>query len=346
MRGSFVLAIALVTTLQGLALAQGTPGDTPTRETSWIPQSPRSARLLEPNPFDFTPLPELPQHYGFQLPEWANLGLLTVREAMMYFMAGFIPDPNGQEKPNPIEWPIDQFAIRVRDAMDRQTRFQILAQGVANLKYLGGSYYYTEIQTGAGVHIDLIDPNNPNAMLALRISPAYFEAAWIRLGTGAGTQVGGGTNALVPNSGALPSRFFLGSSVGVEASGHVGAFEPGARFYARPLWELGDEASVGKQDFGVSLYGSLYVRIGLNQLLGAASPSSVRMMITPTVAVFDRSTAIRDLTRWSGRNPMAIDPSRTVGDLTPIVQGTVYFDLRFNDPLTHAPRIDAFTGPR
>lgn len=335
------------------------PADAPLRDPA--PLRTQSAASDETSTSDFDagtqpPATDLGPHpdQGIKLPEWAVGGLLTVREAIMYFMNGFIPDPNGIEKPNPIEWPIDQFLVRIRDAHGAPTRFQVLGQGVANLKTLGRSYLYSEVQAGAGLQVDLIDPRNPDTMLALRLSPAYIEASWIRVTAGSGPTAGGTGDQMIRGAeGGLPSRVLAGSSAGFEASHRLEIQDlpliltPGARFYARPLWEVGDLAAIGgTRDSGVSLYGSVYVKVDLTPLLQSQGARDLRMSLTPAFAVFDRGQAIRDLVAWDGARRERPIAARGVGDLTPLWQGTLYFDLRFDETRIGRPRFDAFDGPR
>lgn len=291
----------------------------------------RKARLLELDP-----------------PEWLIQGLITVREAIAYFLKGSVPDLTGQEKPNAFEWPIDQFQLRIFGADGKPTRFAVIPQGVMNLKFLGGSYYYSEAQMGAGLHVDLLDPKDPTSVLALRVSPAYLEIAWVRLGAGAGRSVD--ENATLP-SGAipgLPSQLLLGGSVGLEAAKTFGAVTPGARVYARPLWAVANlDGTRGQNEFGVSAYASVYAKIELDQLLPKTVSDNLSISVTPSAAYFNRGSALGYLYAWDSTKEGLLGPQRSVGDMTPVFQGLLFIDIKERlRPAIKAAAFDGPTGPR
>lgn len=257
-------------------------------------------------------------------PAWLTLGLLTLRDAIAYFARGFVPDPNGQEKPNGFEWPIDQFVLGIE-----QSRFGAGVQGVMNLKSLGGSYLYSEAQMGLMGQVELVrmDPQDPeySHWLAVRLTPAHLEIAWVRLAAGA-------WSPQAPQAADLPFQTFFGMSAGAEGRVKLGdGLALGARAYARPLWEL--TTAGGDRDTGPDSAGHLMVYLKA-KLTPQNSPMQVSLM--PAVSYFQRNTGLRanDPLTPSALGPDApigpVENSRLPAQLSPVIQGTLWINFKFD----------------
>lgn len=245
-------------------------------------------------------LPQLTTFYyqptATGLPQWAKDLSQSVADVLKTFMSGLVPNPMGAEVPNPIERPVDQYVARLN------SRLGVVLQGVGNLKVLGGPFYFNDLNGGAGIQIDLVpqptDGSTPDTVLALRLSPLYGEIALIRLDAGGGYKP-------IP----MPTQIFIGTSFGIEASKRIGNFEPGARVYARPLWQV-----VNTDNSGVAVFGALFCRIFVKDL--KTHPGG-KLYITPTFSYYDKGTGLSEIYDWRviglQRQPAAL---RKIWELT------------------------------
>jgi hypothetical protein len=212
-----------------------------------------------------------------KLPPWVRPLAESLAEIIKQFFKGTIADPTGQEHPNPFENEIDQYVKQIASS-----RFQFLLAGAGSLRALNGPFYFNDMQGGLGVAYSITDPNDPTALLAIRVCPLYGEIAYVRVGTG---------GQPFPD---MPSRTMLGSSAGIDARVTLAQiFEPGARFYVRPLWAMD-----GDHDFGVSIYAAVYVNMRIDKVIGRKGLPEIRFR--PKFTYFDRGQAQRDVLQWNG----------------------------------------------
>lgn len=259
-------------------------------------------------------------------PNEIETGLGIVRDAIAYFVRGFVPDPTGAEKPNAFEWYVDQFGVRIKNPNGKNSRFQFAAGGSANNKDLGNSILFNQVQLTAGALIDVLDADNPNDTIQLRVFPAFLEMAWLRPATGS-------TSPYEPSA-QLPGRTLLGAGGGVEAAKTWGPVRAGARLDARPLIEVGDKDTVGPtRDTGVEMHGMIYTRIALDQILKDTLPRGVQLTLVPSIHYMRRSDALADLFRWNGSPGQPVQLGRRVGEISNVVQTMWYLDLVLTDPL-------------
>jgi hypothetical protein len=138
------------------------------------------------------------------------------------------------------------------------------------------------MQGGLGVAYSFTDPNDQTVLLALRVSPLYGEIAYVRVGAGAQSVAD------------MPSRAMLGSSAGIDARVTLAkVFEPGARIYIRPEWAMD-----GDHDFGLSVYGAVYVNMRIDKMLDKKGVPQVRFR--PKFTFFDRGNSQKDVLYWNG----------------------------------------------
>jgi hypothetical protein len=212
-----------------------------------------------------------------KLPPWVRPLAESLAEIIKQFFKGMIADPTGQEHPNPFENEIDQYVKQIA-----KTHFQFLLAGAGSLRALNGPYYFNDMQGGLGVAYSFTDPNDPTALLAIRVCPLYGEIAYVRVGSGGQS---------LPD---MPSRTMLGGSAGIDARVTLARiFEPGARFYVRPMWAMD-----GDHDFGVSIYAAVYVNMRIDKLIGRKGLPEIRFR--PKFTYFDRGLAERDVLNWAG----------------------------------------------
>ena len=235
----------------------------------------------------------------------ANKG---VAMALKEFLAGMMPDPDGNDWPNPDEYPIDQITAKLGDS-----KFRFLLQGVGNLKVLNGPILYNTIQGGAGIEYDLVSEGTDyehRTLVALRISPLYAEMGVIRMSSG---------GQLTPN---LPTDLFVGSSFGLEIYKRMGIFQPGIRAYARPEVEVG-----GSGASGVSLYGSVYCLIHIKDIDWAPGPDGAKatLRLRPELSYFDRGAQQADLYAWGKDQGVP----RTLEDIRHVYQGMLYLEIKY-----------------
>jgi hypothetical protein len=70
---------------------------------------------------------------------------------------------------------LEALLIRIRSS-----RFQMALEGGSDLEWLGADLYLNELQGSLGIQIDLLDPNRPDLKLAVRLSPATIDIAWVQ----------------------------------------------------------------------------------------------------------------------------------------------------------------------
>ncbi len=85
-----------------------------------------------------------------------------------------LTDQSWQNSPAPFLPRLEALLIRIRSS-----RFQLALEGASDLRWVGSELFLTEAHGAIGIQIELIDPARTDLKIAIRLSPAFVEVAWI-----------------------------------------------------------------------------------------------------------------------------------------------------------------------
>ena len=148
------------------------------------------------------------------------------------------------------------------------SRFQLALEAHTGMQWLGSAILFSEAQGAIGIQIDLVDPNHPAWLLAVRISPVFVELAWID---------SIGLYGSLPEARQNPwKKIELGHMSSLGAAIHLlfeHVFEPGVTAGLRVALRPG--AQVGNWDRGIGLETAeaLFLRAPLGLVLGMGHKS-------------------------------------------------------------------------
>ncbi len=174
----------------------------------------------------------------------------TISSLLLELFKQTMAPQDGIEHPDLFETSYGEHLVKIAS-----TRCVATMQGVANLRYISGSYFYSQTNGALGFRCNLMPESMPNTVVSIQISPAAGTIALIRLHAG-----------LNPTDGMpdLPTQVLVGSEAGIEAMHrfHEG-ITAGFRLYARA-----EMNPMNIHEAGVTTYEAAYLNFDIHRILG------------------------------------------------------------------------------
>jgi hypothetical protein len=209
---------------------------------------------------------------------------------------------------------LDALLIQIRSS-----RYHIALDGMSDLEWLGAHLYLNELQGSAGLQIDLLDPRQPHAKLAIRLSPLFIDIAWVQDRV-SGTLENPDFSGFTPPP---PPRVNIGTQLGLFFEYlFPNRMVAGIHAVARPSLDV----THWNGQISIETAEAIFLRIPLQSLLLSNQPGLAGLELELRFAHLRRDHTLIDMIRASTESVIV---RATPDQFRDIFEGAIFLNWRF-----------------